>query len=158
MKGLPLAYNRDMQEDKTPLFDAVDTLLLCLEACAGLVRALHPNAEAMAAAAGNLLCATDVADYLVHRGLPFREAHAVTGSLVRLCLATGTALQELDLASYRRACPLFDVTIYDHISPQASVAARAALGGTAPKAVRAQVDRAAMLIEQNRQLAADLLG
>jgi argininosuccinate lyase len=158
MKGLPLAYNRDMQEDKTPLFDAADTLLLCLEACAGLVRALRPNAQAMAAAAGNLLCATDVADYLVHRGLPFREAHAVTGSLVRLCLATGTALQELDLANYRRAHPLFDVTIYDHISPQASVAARAAVGGTAPRVVQAQLDRAATLSEQNRRLAEDLQG
>ncbi|MDB5058319.1 MAG: argininosuccinate lyase, partial [Chloroflexi bacterium] len=110
MKGLPLAYNRDMQEDKIPLFDAVDTLLACLEACAGLVRALRPNAQAMAAAAGNLLCATDVADYLVGKGLPFREAHGITGSLVRLCLVTGTALQDLDLASYRRASPLIDVT------------------------------------------------
>jgi argininosuccinate lyase len=156
MKGLPLAYNRDMQEDKPPLFDAVDTVLACLEAAAGLVRALRPNAGAMAAAAGNLLCATDVADYLVGKGLPFREAHAVTGSLVRLCLATGTALQDLDLASYRRASPLIDVTIYDRISPQASVAARAALGGTAPRAVQAQLDRAATLIAQNRTMAEDL--
>jgi argininosuccinate lyase len=158
MKGLPLAYNRDMQEDKTPLFDAVDTLHACLVVCAGLVGALRPNERAMAAAAGNLLCATDVADYLVGKGLPFRDAHAVTGSLVRLCLATGTALQELDLASYRRASPLFDVTIYDHISPQASVTARAATGGTAPSAVRAQLDRVATLAEQNRTLAHDLAG
>jgi argininosuccinate lyase len=90
--------------------------------------------------------------------MPFREAHAVTGSLVRLCLVTGTALQDLDLASYRRASNLFDVSIYDHISPQASVAARAALGGTAPKAVQAQISRAATLVTQNRILAADLAG
>ena len=158
MKGLPLAYNRDMQEDKPPLFDACDTLFACLEACTGLVRALRPNAEAMAAAAGNLLCATDVADYLVAKGMPFREAHGVTGSLVRLCLATGIALQDLDLASYRRASALFDVTIYDRISPQASVAARAAIGGTAPRAVQQGIERAAMLVTQNRTLAADLLG
>jgi argininosuccinate lyase len=158
MKGLPLAYNRDMQEDKPPLFEAVDTLLACLEAAAGMVRALRPNAQAMAAAAGNLLCATDVADYLVGKGMPFRDAHAVTGSLVRLCLATGTALQDLDLASYRRASSLIDVTIYDRISPQASVSARAALGGTAPKAVQAQLSRAATLVEQNRALSGDLLG
>jgi argininosuccinate lyase len=158
MKGLPLAYNRDMQEDKIPLFDAVDTLLACLEACAGLVRALRPNAQAMAAASGNLLCATDVADYLVGKGIPFREAHAITGSLVRLCLATGTALQDLDLASYRRASPLIDVTIYDRISPQASVAARAAVGGTAPAAVEGQLNRAATLVGQNRTLARDLSG
>ena len=156
MKGLPLAYNRDMQEDKAPLFDAVDTLLACLEACAGLVRALHPNEDRMSAAAGNLLCATDVADYLVGRGMSFREAHGVTGQLVRLCLATGTALQELDLASYRRASPLFDVTIYDQISPHASAAARSVLGGTAPKAVQAQLERAATLLGQNRTLVEDL--
>lgn len=156
MKGLPLAYNRDMQEDKTPLFDARDTLLACLEACAGLTRALRPRAETMAAASGNLLCATDVADYLAARGMPFREAHAVTGALVRLCLATGTALQDLDLASFRRASPLFDVTIYDHISPQASVAARAAIGGTAPRAVLQGMERAAMLVGQNRTLVDDL--
>jgi argininosuccinate lyase len=158
MKGLPLAYNRDMQEDKIPLFDAVDTLFACLEACAGLVRALRPNAQTMAAAAGNLLCATDVADYLVGKGLPFREAHAVTGALVRVCLATGTTLQDLDLASYRRASPLIDVTIYDHISPLASVSARAATGGTAPAAVQNQLDRASTLIYQNRTLANDLSG
>jgi argininosuccinate lyase len=158
MKGLPLAYNRDMQEDKIPLFDAVDTTLACLEVCAGLVRALRPNATAMAAAAGNLLCATDVADFLVGKGLPFRDAHAVTGLLVRLCLATGTALQELDLASYRRASPLFDVTIYDHISPQASVSARAVIGGTAPAVVQGQLSRAATLVHQNRTLALDLAG
>ena len=156
MKGLPLAYNRDMQEDKTPLFDARDTLLACLEAAAGLVRALHPQAETMAAAAGNLLCATDVADYLVTKGLPFREAHAVTGAIVRLCLATGTALQDLELASYRRASPLFDVTVYDRISPQASVAARSAVGGTAPETVRHGIERATLLVSQNRTLAADL--
>jgi argininosuccinate lyase len=156
MKGLPLAYNRDMQEDKPPLFQAADTLLACLEAAAGLVRALRPNAEVMAAAAGNLLCATDVADYLVGKGMPFREAHAVTGSLVRLCLVTGTALQDLDLASYRRASSLFDVSIYDRISPQASVAARAVVGGTGHKPVQAQLNRAATLVAQNRTLAADL--
>jgi len=156
MKGLPLAYNRDMQEDKTPLFDARDTLLACLEACAGLVRALHPHADTMAAAAGNLLCATDVADYLVTKGLPFREAHAVTGALVRLCLATGAALQGLDLASYRRASPLFDATVYERITPQASVAARSAIGGTAPEAVRRGIERAVTLVGQNRRLAADL--
>ncbi len=156
MKGLPMAYNRDMQEDKTPLFDARDTLLACLEAGAGLVRALHPHVDTMAAAAGNLLCATDVADYLVTKGLPFREAHAVTGALVRLCLATGTALQDLDLASYCRASSLFDVTVYDRITPQASVAARSAIGGTAPEAVRRGIERAVTLIGQNRSLAADL--
>ncbi len=156
MKGLPLAYNRDMQEDKPPLFDAVDTLSACLEASAGLVRAVRPNASAMAAAAGNLVCATDVADYLVGKGIPFREAHAMTGALVRVCLATGTALQDLDLASYRRVCPLIDVSIYDRISPQASVAARAALGGTAPSGVKAQLDRASTLVWQNRTLARDL--
>ncbi len=156
MKGLPLAYNRDMQEDKTPLFDARDTLLACLEATAGLVHALSPHPEAMAAAAGNLLCATDVADYLVGKGMPFREAHAVTGALVRLCLATGTALQDLDLASYRRASPLIDVTIYEHISPQASVTARAATGGTAPQAVSRGIERAITLVGQNRDLVEDL--
>jgi len=158
MKGLPLAYNRDMQEDKPPLFDAVDTLLACLDVCTGLVRALRPNAQTMANAAGNLVCATDVADYLVGKGLPFRDAHTVTGALVRLCLATGTALQDLDLASYRHASPLFDVTIYDRISPLASVSARVATGGTAPVAVQAQLDRATTLVYQNRILAHDLVG
>jgi argininosuccinate lyase len=158
MKGLPLAYNRDMQEDKMPLFDAADTLGACLESCTGLVRALRPNADAMASAAGNLVCATDVADYIVGKGIAFREAHAMTGALVRLCLATGTALQDLDLASYRRVCPSIDVTIYDRISPQASVAARSALGGTSPSGVKAQLDRGSTLVWQNQTLAHDLAG
>ncbi|GAC1395534.1 MAG: argininosuccinate lyase [Chloroflexota bacterium] len=150
LKGLPLAYNRDLQEDKEAFFDTSDTVLACLRVFPGMLRALRPRAGAMRSAAGNLLCATDVADYLARKGLPFRQAHEVTGRIVRHALATDTALQDLDLATYRTFSPLFADDLYAAITPEASVAARAVTGGTAPGEVRHQIE-AARAAERARQ-------
>src|SRR5438093_11717444 len=99
LKGLPLAYNRDLQEDKPALFDAADTLAQCLDVLAAMLPQLRFRTERMAAAADGLLLATDVADLLVERGVPFRRAHEIVGRLVRHCLATGTAIRDLDPAA-----------------------------------------------------------
>src|SRR6185436_20294252 len=102
LKGLPLAYNRDLQEDKPALFDAADTLRQCLDVLAAMLPALRFRTERMAAAADGLLLATDAADLLVECGVPFRRAHAVVGGLVRHCLTTETAFRDLNAATLRR--------------------------------------------------------
>jgi argininosuccinate lyase len=143
LKGLPLAYNRDLQEDKAPLFDAAATLRDSCDVLAALLPALRFDTARMAAAADGLLLATDVADRLVERGVPFRRAHAIVGGLVRHCLATGTGLRDLDAATLRRHAPLLDVAFVRGLTPARSVARRRVLGGTAPAEVRRQLVRAA---------------
>jgi argininosuccinate lyase len=142
MKGLPLSYNRDLQEDKEGLFDTVDTLHASLEAFAAMVRTIRVNAgrTGQAAESGYLL-ATDVADYLVTKGLPFRQAHAVVGKLVAYAVERKRGLSQLDLEEYRRFSDLFEADVLQ-ITAGASVSARSVLGGTAPEQVRAQVVRA----------------
>jgi argininosuccinate lyase len=137
LKALPLAYNRDLQEDKEPLFDTVDTWQACLAVTAGLLRSaqVHPERLAPAAAAGFSL-ATDVADYLVGKGVPFREAHRLVGLAVQRCLATGHDLATLPLADYQAISPQFDAGVYQ-IDVWASVRARDVPGGTAPRQVAA---------------------
>jgi len=142
LKGLPLAYNRDLQEDKPPLFDAATTLGESLDVLAALVPHLRFDTARMHAAADGLLLATDVADLLVERGLPFRRAHAITGALVRHCLATGTGLRELDAEVLRRHSPLLTPALVRQLTPARSVARRRVLGGTAPREVRRQLARA----------------
>ena len=138
MKGQPLAYNRDNQEDKLPLFDAVDTLLDCLQAMQGLIAAMRPNPAAMhSAAAAGFATATDLADYLVARGVPFRDAHDIVGRAVALAIATGIGLAEMQLADLQALSPRIEADVYDVLTLAGSVAARAHLGGTAPQAVRA---------------------
>ncbi len=156
LKGLPLTYNRDLQEDKEALFDTVDTVLACLAVFRGMLGALRPRPAAMRAAAGNLLCATDVADYLARKGLPFRQAHEVTGRIVRHVIATETTLQDLDLSTYQGFSPLFDDDLYGMITPEASVAARAVRGGTAPDEVRRQLHAAWEFVSQARATAEHL--
>jgi len=143
MKGLPLAYNRDLQEDKPALFDAATTLTACVDVLTAMLPALRFRTDRMAAAADGLLLATDLADALVERGLPFRKAHAVVGALVRHCVATGTALRALDASTLRRYSPLLDVALVRGLTPQRSVARRRVVGGTAPGEVRRQLRRAA---------------
>lgn len=142
LKGLPLAYNRDLQEDKEALFDSVDTLLPALTLTAGMLRSATVNAERLreAAAAGFSL-ATDVADYLVARGVPFREAHEIVGRVVQRCLATGHTLSSLPLDDYRAISPLFDDDVLS-IDVWTSVNARDVPGGTAPRRVEAALDEA----------------
>ncbi len=143
MKGLPLAYGKDMQEDKAPTFEAFDALELSLLAMTGMVEDLKPNLAAMAAAAGaGYSTATDLADWLVRRlGLPFREAHHVTGQAVARAEASGVDLAALPLETLRSLEPRITADVYHVLSPTASVASRVSYGGTAPSQVRAQIAR-----------------
>jgi len=141
MKGLPLAYGKDMQEDKEPLFDAVDTLGLCIAATAGMIADMEADPAAMRRAVeAGFPTATDLADWLVREaGLPFREAHHVSGGLVKEAEARGCGLAELPLEVMQAAHPALDRRIYAVVSVEASVNARRSYGGTAPERVREQV-------------------
>jgi len=141
MKGLPLAYSKDMQEDKEQVFDAADTLLLALAAMEGMVRDMAAQRDHLEAAAGSgFSTATDLADWLVRvAGLPFREAHHVTGTLVARAEAQGVDLPDLSLAEMREVHGRIDRSVYDVLGVHNSVASRTSLGGTAPGQVRAQV-------------------
>jgi argininosuccinate lyase len=138
MKGLPLTYGKDMQEDKEPTFDAADTLSLCLAAMAGMVRDMTINEQAMRqAAAAGFSTATDLADWLVRTlDLPFRAAHHVTGSLVRLAEQKGCALDALPLAAMQAVEPRITAAVFGVLSVEKSVASRTSFGGTAPDNVR----------------------
>jgi len=142
LKGLPLAYNRDLQEDKPALFDAADTLRQCLDVLAAMLPRLRFRTARMAAAADGLLLATDLADLLVERGVPFRRAHEIVGGLVRHCLATATALRDLDAAVLRRHSAQLTPELVRRLTPAFSVARRRVTGGTAPREVRRQLARA----------------
>jgi argininosuccinate lyase len=140
LKGLPFAYNRDLQEDKEPVFDAVDTLALVLPALAGLVATLSFDEQRMAdAAPGGHALATDVAEWLVRNGVPFREAHEVAGALVQRADAEGVELWELGDEDLLAVSPQLTASVRDVLSAQGSVASRAAFGGTAPDRVREQL-------------------
>ena len=143
MKGLPLAYSKDMQEDKPPVFEAFDALDLALSAMAGMVADLTPNRARMAAAAGaGFSTATDLADWLVRElGLPFRTAHHVTGAAVKRAEALGVDLVDLPLDELQALESGITANVYDVLTPAASAASRKAWGGTSPEAVREQVRR-----------------
>jgi len=143
MKGLPLAYSKDMQEDKEPLFDAFDALELALRAMAGMVTDITPNKENLAAAAGAAYStATDLADWLVReQAMPFRDAHHITGAIVALAEKQGKALHELSLKDMQSVQPQITEHVFDVLSPAASAASRTSYGGTAPDNVRAQIKR-----------------
>ena len=143
MKGLPLAYSKDMQEDKEQVFDAADNLMLALAAMEGMVRDMAPQREALEGAAGaGFSTATDLADWLVRvLGLPFREAHHVTGALVAKAEAKGCDLPELSLAEMQEVHGEITQAVYDVLGVHNSVASRMSYGGTAPAQVRAQIAR-----------------
>jgi argininosuccinate lyase len=138
MKGLPLAYSKDMQEDKEGAFDSLDSLSLCIAAMAGMVRDISVNRERMKAAAGSgYATATDLADWLVRRlNLPFREAHHVTGRVVALAEARGAGLEELTLAELQSVEPRIAQEVFDVLGVEKSVESRVSYGGTAPDNVR----------------------
>jgi len=135
MKGLPSGYNKDLQEDKEAIFDAEDTLTGCLAAVRAVIGGLTLNRAQASAAATGLLLATDVADYLVRRGVPFRRAHEISGGLVRKLLAEGRDFDSLSLAEWRAASEFFDADIAAHVTSSASVAAKRTPQSTAPSAV-----------------------
>ncbi|MBJ6752366.1 argininosuccinate lyase [Geomonas anaerohicana] len=143
MKSLPLAYNKDMQEDKEPLFDTIDTVKGSLKIFADMVREMKVNEARMkTAAAAGFSTATDVADYLVRKGIPFRDAHEIVGKAVRYCIENEMDIPELSLAEWQIFSPRIEDDIFGSITLEASVNARRATGGTALERVKAEIARA----------------
>lgn len=142
MKGLPLAYNKDMQEDKEAFFDAFDTLAKCLRTFTEMLRTavFHPDVMEKSAARG-FTNATDLADYLVGKGVPFRDAHHISGALVGKCIRENRQLLELSLEELRAECPGVEEDVYQAISLQACVQRRSLQGGPAPDAVCRSIRR-----------------
>ncbi len=152
LKGLPLAYNKDMQEDKEAIFDALDTVRMCLTAFIPMVDTMKVLPDNMRrAAAGGFINATDCADYLVGKGLPFRDAYKATGTLVARCIDQGLTLETLPLEEYRAVCGLFDKDVFEAIALERCAALRRVYGGPAPENVRAQVKRVRAKIDAWKQ-------
>jgi argininosuccinate lyase len=148
MKSLPLAYNKDMQEDKEPLFDTIDTVRGSLKVFAEMIARMTVNAARMReAAARGFSTATDVADYLVRKGLPFRQAHEVVGKTVRYCVETGKDIPELTLDEFRQFSKKIEADIFAAVTLEASVSARQATGGTARVAVENEIARARAVLQ-----------
>ncbi len=139
LKGLPSGYNKDLQEDKEPVFDTVDTLEILLPVLSGLVRTMRPRPERMRQALEEAMLATELADYLVRKGVPFREAHRVISELVGESLRQGKPLSALPLELMRRFHPAFDADVYTTLNPESAVERRSIPGGTARAAVAAQI-------------------
>jgi len=148
LKGLPSTYDKDLQEDKEPLFDSLDTLHLTLPVVAGVIRTLRIHPERMVAALDDGMLATDLADYLVRQGVPFRESHGVVGRLVRAAQAQGVPLRDLPLDAYHEADQRFGPDVYTVFDMRQSVARRDSIGGTAPSAVALQLQQARALLNQ----------
>ena len=140
MKGIPLAYNKDMQEDKEAIFDAVDTVKLCLKTFIPMLDTMTVLKDNMRnAAARGFINATDCADYLVKKGMPFRDAYKITGTLVHTCIEMGCTLETLPIEEYKRLTDTFDNDVYEAISLDTCVMQRKAAGGPAPESVKAQI-------------------
>jgi argininosuccinate lyase len=148
LKGLPSSYDKDLQEDKEPLFDTVDTLTALLPVVAGVIRTMRVNANALRAALDPAMLATDLADYLVRKGMPFRDAHRKAGEAVKLAEARGVALSELSLDEFKKIAPEFGDDVHRVFDFAQSIASREVVGGTGPNAVRAQIARVRALIER----------
>ena len=141
MKGIPLAYNKDMQEDKEAVFDAIDTVKLCLKTFDPMLATMTVLPENMRhAAAKGFINATDCADYLVKKGMPFRDAYKITGTLVHTCIEKGCTLETLPIEEYRKLCDKFDTDVYDAINLETCVMQRKVNGGPSPESVKAQIE------------------
>jgi argininosuccinate lyase len=150
MKALPLAYNKDMQEDKEPLFDAIDTVRGSLKVFTGMIAAMAVNADRMRLAAERgFSTATDIADYLVRKGMPFRKAHEVVGRTVRYCLENQKQLAALSLEEFRQFSTQIENDIFECVTLEASVNARQATGGTALPAVAREIERARKALDNS---------
>ena len=140
LKGLPLSYNRDLQEDKPPVFDTADTLKACLSVLTEMLPGITFNAERMRATAGEgYSTATDIAEYLVRKGVPFREAHEITGKMVLYCIGSKKELHSLALEELKAFSPLVSRDIFAFLDPDSSVKGRSSYGGTAPSEVKRQL-------------------
>jgi argininosuccinate lyase len=147
LKGLPFAYNRDLQEDKEPVFDSIDTLLLLLPAVIGMVETTEFDSKKMASGATTgFALATEIADYLVRKGVPFSKAHDISGRAVTMAEAKGITLEELSLAEYQSLNKLFNADIFKALTVESAVASRKSRGGTAPAALRIQLTELGTLI------------
>lgn len=141
LKGLPLAYNKDMQEDKEAVFDACKTVKMCLEVFTPMLETAKAIPENMKkAASGGFICATDLADYLVRKGLPFRTAYKIVGNTVAKCIETGKTLETLPLDEYKKISDVFDEELYSAIDLNVCVEKRISLGATSPKSVESQIN------------------
>ena len=141
MKGLPLAYNKDMQEDKIPVFDAVDTIKASIAIFIEMLATANVKKDNMAKAAkAGFMNATDAADYLVAKGIPFRDCHEIIGRIVLFCTQNGKAIEDLTLAELQQFSDKFEEDIYDKISPIACINAKKSYGSTAFDSVRRQLD------------------
>jgi argininosuccinate lyase len=150
LKGLPLAYDRDLQEDKEPVFDAVDTLLLVVPAVAGMIATMHVDAQRLAdTAADGYALATDVAEHLVREGVPFREAHEAVGHLVVWCTVHGCDLPDVSDADLANISPHLTPDVRKVLSVQGALEARSTPGGTAPARVREQLDAVRELVHDH---------
>ena len=153
VKGLPLAYNKDLQEDKEGLFDSIDTVKFSLAVYAQLIRGMKLREDVMRhAVEADYSNATDLADYLVRKGLPFRKAHAVAGQAVAQCIARGIYLAELPIADYQQLSPLFAEDIYDAISPETCVSCRNSYGGTSYEQAEMQLEAAKNLMTEEERM------
>jgi argininosuccinate lyase len=150
MKGIPLTYAKDMQEDKEPLFDTVETLEIVLEVFARVWETLQVRADRMRAAIQGMTLATDLADYLVKKGVPFRECHHIVGGLVREAVARGKDLRDVPFEAFRERSRLFERDVYDLLTPERSIALRDAPGGTSRRSVRAQIAKGKRLLRKKQ--------
>jgi argininosuccinate lyase len=141
LKGMPLAYNKDIQEDKEPLFDAVETVKLCIEAFIEIVDVMEVNEESMyESAKKGYINATDMADYLVVKGMPFRDAYKLSGKIVTYCEENSKVLDELSIEEYKKMSDLFEKDIYEAIDLKNCVDSRNSEGGTSLSQVEKQID------------------
>ncbi|WP_298003225.1 argininosuccinate lyase, partial [Anaerolinea sp.] len=150
LKGLPSAYDKDLQEDKIPVFETSDTLCLMLPVVAGVLRTLEIHPEKMRTALDPAILATDLADYLVRKGVPFRQAHAMVGQIVRRAHELNLPLNELPLKEFQKVSPLFEKDVQGVFDFEASIAHRNVPGGTSPAAVKIQLQQARQFLEQHR--------
>ncbi len=152
LKALPLAYNRDLQEDKEPVFDTIDNLKLCLATLVGMLSTLKINRQAMERAADSgFSTATDAADYLAKKGMSFRQAHEVVGKLVKYCISQNVGLQNLELAVLKKHSEFFDDDIFNVLNIQNSVKSKTSQGGTSPTSVKKQFKTAKQLLAEEKK-------
>ena len=148
MKGLPLAYNKDMQEDKEPIFDAIDTVKLCMPVFCDMISTMTVKKDNMLKGSkGGFTNATDAADYLVKKGLPFREAHSIIGQMVFYCIERDISLDELSIGEFKNFSPIIDEDIYDAISMETCVNDRKVIGGPAKEIVEKAIKKGEVYLE-----------
>ena len=139
LKGLPSTYDKDLQEDKAPVFTATDMLLTILPVITGALRTITPKLERMRTAIDSFMMATDLADYLVTKGIPFRETHTIAGNAVRAAGEKNIGLDEMPFEMYQALSPAFEADVYQIFDPMKSVEKRNAIGGTNPQSVKNQI-------------------